>query len=79
MSGKSDENASKALGMFTTSLDIRKSLLNNSTTANCNNSSNSNSNDGNLDTDDARREIATTMNNIGCVYSMLGDHTAAVP
>jgi len=76
MSGNSDENASKALDMFTKSLDIRKSLLNNSATANCNSSSNSN--DGNLNTDDARREIATTMNNVGRVYYMLGDHTAAL-
>ena len=49
-------------------MNICKSLLNNST----------NSNNGNLNTDNEQREIATTMNNVGRVYYMLGDHTAAL-
>mmetsp|Transcript_28949 Transcript_28949/g.61157 ORF Transcript_28949/g.61157 Transcript_28949/m.61157 type:complete len:793 (-) Transcript_28949:78-2456(-) len=70
MSGSSDENASKALEMFTTSLEIRKNLINSSLP-------NTNT-DVNTKSQDERREIATTMNNVGRVHYMLGDHTAAL-
>ena len=64
MSGNSDKNASKALEMFTTSLNVRKSLLADSSSSRSN--------------DESQRRIATTMNNVGRVYYMLGNHTAAL-
>ena len=62
MSRNSDENATKALNMLNTSLNIRKKIL---------------TYDDQISADESRREIATVMNNVGRVHCTLGDHMAA--
>mmetsp|Transcript_4094 Transcript_4094/g.9192 ORF Transcript_4094/g.9192 Transcript_4094/m.9192 type:complete len:837 (-) Transcript_4094:109-2619(-) len=73
MTSNSDENASKALNLFTTSLEIRKSLLSNNV-----HGMTSAATTVNVEDAESQKEIATTMNNVGRVYYMLGDHTAAL-
>ena len=69
-SDDTDRNATKALDMLHTSLSIRQSIIKSaaSTTTTSINTTK----------EESRLQLATTMNNVGRVHYMLGNHTAAL-
>ena len=69
-SDDTDKNATKALDMLHTSLSIRQSIIKSaaSTTTTSINTTK----------EESRLQLATTMNNVGRVHYMLGNHTAAL-
>ncbi|KAL7549730.1 hypothetical protein ACHAWF_012996 [Thalassiosira exigua] len=77
--GSSDESASRALEMFGRCLELRRGLLAEAE-ARVDPAAGGDRGEGcggGAD-DGVRREIATTMNNVGRVHYMLGDHAAAL-